>query len=57
MPKFIKASASVFIILIIYLLFKIYVLYTPTPSDDEVPDQLLKRIIVANYVEDNAQSP
>lgn len=34
--------------IIIYLIFKGYVLYTETPADDNIPDEILKTLLSSN---------
>ncbi len=39
---------------VLYVAFKVYVAYTPTPDDDDLPDQL--RDVVLKVVSTNAET-
>ena len=45
------------LIVIIYVLWKAYVLYTPSPHDDEIPDKIKDgmMMIVCDYADDDTQ--
>jgi hypothetical protein len=54
--KLLKSRDTVLILLVVYFIFKIYALKTPTQSDDCLPDQIGEALLKTLVLQDPIQT-